>query len=61
MDSIAQQPFIDLVDEIISQKEIGANTDNLEKEIDYLVYKLYELTDDEIAMMESFEMRYGII
>ena len=61
VDSIAQQPFIDLVDEIISQKEIGANTDNLEKEIDYLVYKLYELTDDEIAMMESFEMRYGII
>lgn len=56
-----QQPFIDLVNEIMKQKTMGGNTENLEREIDYLVYALYELTEDEISMMESLESRYGVV
>jgi hypothetical protein len=60
----ARQPFIDLVDQILSitQKE-GYNPkadtkDNkkakdLENQIDQLVYKLYGLTDDEIKTIEG--------
>jgi adenine-specific DNA-methyltransferase len=60
----ARQPFIDLVDQILSitQKE-GYNPkadteDNkkvkdLEDQIDQLVYKLYGLTDDEIKTIEG--------
>jgi len=60
----ARQPFIDLVDQILSitQKEgynPKADTENnkkvkdLEKQIDQLVYKLYGLTDEEIKTIEE--------
>ena len=50
-----QQPFITLVDQILAAKAADANADtsNLENEIDRLVYDLYELTDDEIAIVEG--------
>ena len=54
-----QKPFIDLVDEIMAQKEIGGATESLEKELDFLVYHLYGLSNDEINMMESLDTRYG--
>ncbi len=47
----AQQPFIALVDKIIAGKQ--NNTTALEQEINKLVYALYELTDDEIAIVEK--------
>ena len=43
------------VDEIIAAKAANsdANTADLENEIDKLVYDLYELTDDEITIVEG--------
>ncbi|HBL77641.1 MAG: hypothetical protein A2W90_02990 [Bacteroidetes bacterium GWF2_42_66] len=41
-----------LVDQIISLKKQNLDTTALEKEIDVLVYKLYELTYDEVKIIE---------
>jgi len=58
-----QKPFIKLVDRILSitkSKDYLNNPDKqakvkrLEKEIDALVYKLYELTPEEIKIVEGF-------
>lgn len=48
----AQQPFIALVDKIIQAKKDGTDTQTLETKIDKLVYKLYNLTVDEIKIIE---------
>jgi methylase of polypeptide subunit release factors len=48
-----QQPFIDLVEQILAKKEKGEDTTDLENQIDQLVYQLYELTEDEIAIIEN--------
>lgn len=48
-----QQPFIDLVERIIADKEEGKDTTKLEKQIDQMVYKLYGLTDDEVVVVEG--------
>ena len=50
-----QQPFITLVDKILAAKaaDPDADTSNLENEIDELVYGLYGLTDDQIAIVEG--------
>jgi len=50
-----QEPFIFLVEEILKIKENNSNkeTINLENEIDNLVYQIYELTDEEIEIVEN--------
>jgi hypothetical protein len=61
-----QQPFITLVDQILAAKKQHTplsplnrgefkNTDTsaLEKQIDEMVYKLYGLTEEEIAIVEG--------
>lgn len=50
-----QLPIITLVDEILSAKKAnpGADTSALEAEIDRLVYDLYGLTEEEIAIVEG--------
>ena len=50
-----QQPIIDLVDQILAAKKANpqADTSDLEHQIDQLVYKLYNLTPDEIAVIEG--------
>jgi hypothetical protein len=50
-----QQPFIKLVEEILELKKenSSADTTDLETQIDQLVYKLYELTEDEIKIVEG--------
>ena len=48
-----QQPFIDLVDKIMEAKKTGADTSEYEAQIDLLVYQLYDLTPEEIALIES--------
>ncbi|MGQ4005175.1 Eco57I restriction-modification methylase domain-containing protein [Francisellaceae bacterium CB300] len=45
--------FEQKADEIIQAKERGLDTSKLEQEVDQMVYKLYELTDDEIAIIEK--------
>ena len=50
-----QLPIIALVDEILEAKAADPNKDTTEKEneIDKLVYELYNLTEDEIAIVEG--------
>ena len=48
-----QQPFIDLVNQILAKKEQGEDSIALEKEIDQMVYGLYELTEEEIKIVEE--------
>ena len=47
--------FHTLVDKILSAKAANpkADTSNLEKQIDKMVYKLYELTEEEIKIIEG--------
>ena len=50
-----QQPIIDLADKIIAAKHSNPNADTsaLEREIDRLVYELYELTEEEVKVVEG--------
>ncbi len=48
-----QQPFIDLVDKILTTKQQGQDTSTLEAQIDKMVYELYDLTEDEIKIVEG--------
>ena len=43
----------DLVDKIIEKKQQKQDTSDLEKQIDEMVYKLYDLTAEEIAIIEN--------
>ncbi len=45
--------FIDLHDKIVQLKSEKKSTVALEKEIDVLVYKLYELTYDEVKIIDK--------
>ena len=61
----AQQPFITLVDQILAAKKQppsppfskgefkDADTSVLERRIDEMVYKLYDLTKEEIQIIEN--------
>ena len=50
-----QKPIINLVDKIITTKKANpeADTSALENEIDQLVYELYDITDEEIKIIED--------
>jgi hypothetical protein len=50
-----EQPFVELVDKILELKshDPKANTTELENQIDQMVYKLYDLSDEEIAVVEG--------
>ena len=48
-----QQQFIELVDDILAIKEGNKDSNNIEKLIDQLVYKLYNLTPTEIEYIEK--------
>ena len=50
-----QQPFIHLVNQILGIKQSNPDADvsSLESQIDNLVYQLYGLEPDEIAIIES--------
>ena len=55
IDTKAQKPFIDLVDKILETKKTGGDTSELEREIDVMVYKLYNLTQEEIDIVEGIK------
>jgi len=50
-----QQPIITLVDQILSAKKENpaADTSELEREIDLLVYGLYGLTEEEVNIIDG--------
>ena len=47
-----QQPFIQKVNRIIEYKKVKVDTQNLENQIDLMVYKLYELTYKEVKVVD---------
>jgi hypothetical protein len=49
----SQKPFEDLVDIILAKKEQGEDTSQEERKIDEMVYALYGLTTEEIAVVEG--------
>jgi len=53
LSALEQQPFIKLVEKILTKKEKGNDTTDLETQIDQLVYKLYNLNADEIKIIEN--------
>ena len=50
-----QQPFIDRVNAIIDTKKQNANSDTsiIEDEIDQLIYKLYDLSEEDILIVDK--------
>lgn len=50
---IKQLALIELVNKIIEQKQANLETSVLEKQIDELVYQLYDLTEEEIETIEK--------
>ncbi len=48
-----QQPFMDIVDQILTAKQQGKDTTALEAEIDKRVYQLYNLISGEIKIIEA--------
>ncbi|MCK9281782.1 MAG: Eco57I restriction-modification methylase domain-containing protein [Melioribacteraceae bacterium] len=54
IDEVDQKPIITLVDQILEIKRANpeANTTEIEWEIDLLVYKLYDLTYDEVLIVD---------
>ncbi len=61
-----QQPFIALIDQILAEKKehtplsplnrgelTNADTSALEKQVDQMVYKLYDLMPEEIGIVEG--------
>jgi adenine-specific DNA-methyltransferase len=54
-DSKTQEKIETLVDQILSKKQSNPDTDttDIENKIDTLVYKLYDLTEDEIKTVEN--------
>ena len=55
IDEKEQQPFIEKVDQILSLKKDNpsADTSELEREIDFMVYGLYGLSEEEIGIVEN--------
>jgi len=51
----AQEGFIYIVNEILKVKKssLTADTSELEKQIDQMIYKLYNLTEEEIKIVEE--------
>jgi len=47
-----QQIFVDLADKILSQKSQVIDTTTLEQKIDNLIYRLYDLTYDEVKIID---------
>ena len=48
-----EKTILELTEKILNNKSINTDTFILEKEIDQLVYKLYDLTEEEIQIVES--------
>jgi len=53
IDTITQKPFIKLVDAMLITKKRTEDITDLETQIDQLVYELYELTPEEIEIVEN--------
>ena len=52
IDGSQQNPFIEIVDNIIKDKNCNIDTSVQENKIDLMVYKLYQLTFDEVLVVD---------
>jgi type II restriction/modification system DNA methylase subunit YeeA len=52
-DPKTKETITTLVDQILDQKQLSSSTSILENQIDQLIYQLYDLTEDEIKIVES--------
>lgn len=59
IDKDQQKPFVDLVNQILlaREKDPEGDTTALEEKLDRRVYQLYDLTPDEIAIVEASALR----
>ena len=53
IDKQKQQSFVDIVNKIIELKEEEKDTTVLEVKLDNMIYELYELSDEEIKIIED--------
>jgi len=53
VDSTTQKRIVGLVDKIISNKSQNKDTNSLERQIDFIVYKIYGITYDDLKTIES--------
>ena len=54
---ISLQKFNQLVDKMLEAKQRNQDTADLERQIDLMVYKLYDLTEEEIKIVDpEFEL-----
>jgi len=44
--------FINLVDQILTDKKVSKDTQHLENKIDLMVYKIYELSYKEVKIVD---------
>ncbi len=54
-----KQPFIEIADKITSERDSNNDTTSLENQIDQIVYKLYDLTPEEISFVEEEAIRHN--
>ena len=47
------EPFVRLVDDILAAKDVDADTSEQEKELDRMIYALYDLTGAEISAVQN--------
>ncbi len=48
-----EEEVVGLVDQILERKKQNKDTSDLENKIDQMVYKLYNLTEEEIKIVEG--------
>lgn len=53
VDNIIQNKISKIVDEIIKSKELELDVANLQLKLDYIIYELYGLNNEEILIVES--------
>ena len=53
IDARTQNEIVGIVEKIISEKKINKNTSKYEKKINKIVYTLFDLTEDEISIIEN--------
>jgi len=51
-----KQPFITLADQIITLKKQNKDTSELEAQVDQMIYELYGLSEEEVALVEGYNI-----
>ncbi len=52
IDKERQRPFVEMIEKIIASKQSGLDTNQLEKDLEAMIYALYRLNEREIGVIE---------